>query len=202
MIKFKKLIYKIYIMFKKIIVSSLIASSLLIGFIALANTDTTTPTTTNTPTVVNTPAVHAEPMMLQIEPKGNALLRGTINSVASNSLVVKSWGGNWTVNFSSSTKLMPNDIAQFKVGDFIGVQGTVNQASSWTIDATLIRNRVPEVKNPQKDREGNEMQGPKDNRDNQGQQESKGIQQQIQMILEQIKKIQAQINSQQGQPTQ
>ena len=202
MIKFKKLIYNIYIMFKKIIVSSLIASSLLIGFIALANTDTTTPTTTNTPTVVNTPAVHAEPMMLQIEPKGNALLRGTINSVASNSLVVKSWGGNWTVNFSSSTKLMPNDIAQFKVGDFIGVQGTVNQASSWTIDATLMRDRVTGDKNSRDNKEDNEQNKPKENKDIQGPKNNQGIQQQIQMILEQIKKIQAQINSQQGQPTQ
>lgn len=177
-------------MIKKIIVSSLIASSLLIGFIALANTDNTTSTTTNTTT--NTTTVPAQPMILNIEPNGKALLRGTIDSVATSSLIVKSWGGNWTVNFSSSTELMPNDIAQFKVGDFIGAQGTVNRTSPWTIDARLIRNRVPKVKDSQDNQEGREQKESKNNN---------GVQQQIQMILEQIKKIQAQINTQ-GQTNQ
>ncbi|MBI3633210.1 MAG: hypothetical protein HY226_02875 [Candidatus Vogelbacteria bacterium] len=199
-------------MFKKIVISSLIVSSLAIGFIAFANTDTTTPTTTNTPTVATVPSIPAQPMVLQIEPKGNALLRGTIDSIASSSLVGKSWGGNWTVNFSSSTKLMPNDIAQFKAGDFIGVQGIVNQASPWTIDATIIRNKVPGPKNSQDNQEDRGQNKPKENENSQGDRgqkgprgpmgQNQGVQQQIQFILEQIKKIQAQINAQQGQPTQ
>lgn len=86
-------------------------------------------------------------MTLQIGPAGNALLRGTLVSVGANSLVVTSWGGNWNINVSADTQVMPKltgtsgDISSFKTGDFIGVQGKVNSGSAWTIDATLVRDR-------------------------------------------------------------
>jgi hypothetical protein len=85
-------------------------------------------------------------MVLEVGPKGNVLLRGVVDSVGlervnSNSIIVKSWGGSWIINISSDTKLMPGtDLSQFKVGDFVGVQGMVSQNSAWTIDATLVRN--------------------------------------------------------------
>lgn len=80
-------------------------------------------------------------MVLQIGSNGNTLLRGTIEAVGTENLTVKSWGGNWIINISPSTKFVPSgDITQFKVGDFVGVQGSVNQNALWTIDATLVRN--------------------------------------------------------------
>lgn len=81
------------------------------------------------------------PMVLEIGPGGRALLRGTVSVAGANSLTVKSWGGDWVVNVGTSTKLAPRtDIAQFQVGDFVGVHGIASQSASWTIDATLVRN--------------------------------------------------------------
>ncbi len=80
------------------------------------------------------------PMVLQFGSSGNVLMRGTIDAVNTNSLTVKSWGGDWTVNITGSTRLMPQtSMAQFAVGDFVGIQGTVDQNSNWTVDATVVK---------------------------------------------------------------
>ena len=99
----------------------------------------------------------SQAMVLQIEGGGKVLLRGTIDSIGSNTLTVKSWGGDWTVNVPSSAELMPtnanHDLTQLKTGDFVGVQGTVSQSANWTVDATLVRDRTAEqtVSQQQKD---------------------------------------------------
>lgn len=83
--------------------------------------------------------------VLEIGPNGNTLLRGTLVSVGSNVLTVQSWGGNWTINVVTNTEVLPKitgtsaDISNFAAGDFIGVQGTANQSSAWTIDAKIVR---------------------------------------------------------------
>lgn len=83
-----------------------------------------------------------KPMVVEIGPGGRALLRGTLNSVASTSLTVKTWGGVWTVNISSNTEILPhsasNDISRFSVGDFVGVSGQASE-NSLTIDAAIVR---------------------------------------------------------------
>ncbi len=85
-------------------------------------------------------AAYSHPIVVQIGSNGNILLRGTIDAVATNALTVKSWGGEWTVNISSSTHLTPgNSISQFKAGDFVGVQGSISKTASWTVDATVVR---------------------------------------------------------------
>ena len=85
----------------------------------------------------------SENPILEVGQAGRVLMRGTIASIGSGSLTVNSWGGTWTVNLASGAEIMPaaagNDLTQFKVGDFVGVQGTVSTAASWTIDATLVR---------------------------------------------------------------
>ncbi|MHB8660404.1 MAG: DUF5666 domain-containing protein [Minisyncoccota bacterium] len=100
-------------------------------------------TATTTDTGAPAPAVTAptNQMVLQVGPKGHILLRGTIDSVSASSITVKSWGGDWTVNVSSSAQVMPQGAAlsSFQQGDFVGVQGTVDQSASWTVDATLVR---------------------------------------------------------------
>ncbi len=88
-------------------------------------------------------ATLSQHMIVQVGPAGKVLLRGIIDSVSNGSLTVKSWGGDWTVNVSGATQVLPvavgNDLTQFKAGDFVGVQGTVSQSASWTIDAMLVR---------------------------------------------------------------
>jgi hypothetical protein len=125
---------------KKIIASaSIIATAAILATTLIAGAQTTT----TPPTTVSTPPTISEKMLLQVGAEGKVLMRGTIASVGSGSLTVTSWGGAWTVNVGSSAKVLPvavgNDLTQFKVGDFVGVQGTISQSSSWTIDATLVR---------------------------------------------------------------
>ena len=70
-------------------------------------------------------------MSVEIGPKGNVTLRGTVDSVGATSFGLKSWGGDWTVNVQPTV----GDISKITVGDKISLSGTVNSASSWTVDA-------------------------------------------------------------------
>jgi len=80
------------------------------------------------------------PMVIQINSSENALLRGIVKSVGASSVVVTSWGGDWTVNVSPDTKVMPaSDLSQFEVGDFVGAQGSVNKSAAFAIDAKILR---------------------------------------------------------------
>ena len=94
----------------------------------------------------NEMAKSSQAMTLQVGSSGRVMLRGTIDSVGANSLMVKSWGGSWTVNVIGATQILPangnHSITSFKAGDFVGIQGTVSQSASWTIDATLVRDRT------------------------------------------------------------
>ena len=95
-----------------------------------------------TPVAVVAPvAVPVQPMVLHVEANGKVLLRGTIDAVSASSLTVKSWGGDWTINVPASAEVLPAaaTLANFKVGDFVGAQGSVNQSAAWTVDATLVR---------------------------------------------------------------
>lgn len=118
-------------MTKKIVVALGIAGFLASAGIAFAQT--TTPTTT-------TP-VSTQKMLLQVGPAGKVLLRGTVSSVSADSVTIKSWGGDWTVNVSATAHVLPQGaaISSFQTGDFVGAQGTVDESANWTITASLIR---------------------------------------------------------------
>lgn len=122
-------------MVKKIIISAAVVSALALGMVAWADTNGTAPAAGNS----DASREHSQPTVLEITGTGKAMLRGTVDSVGSGSLTVKSWGGDWTINISSSTKLNPTDMSQFKAGDLVGIQGTVHQGANWTIDASLVR---------------------------------------------------------------
>ncbi len=81
------------------------------------------------------------PVMVSINPNGNALLRGTIESTGADALVIKSWGGNWTVKVTSATKIISKNsaLSDFKVGDVAGISGSVVQDGSFTINAGIVR---------------------------------------------------------------
>jgi len=91
--------------------------------------------------VADTTPAHVGPaMVLSVNANGKILLRGTIDSMSTNSITVKGWGGDWIVNLSSNTQLLPTtDITQFHAGDYVGVQGIVTTGSAWTIDGTIVR---------------------------------------------------------------
>ena len=84
---------------------------------------------------------HPMPLVVEIGPAGNALIRGTVTNVGTDSLTVKSWGGAWTVKIDSNTKFLPKGLTldQIKVDDFVGLNGKVNSEESLTVHATLIR---------------------------------------------------------------
>ncbi len=121
---------------KLITVAGIAVGAAILATALIASAKTATTTTTTTPAA-------SQPMILQVNKDGKALLRGTIASISNGVLTVNSWGGTWTVNVGSSAQILPasagNDITQFKTGDFVGVEGTIAQGSLWTVNATLIR---------------------------------------------------------------
>ncbi len=124
-----------------------IAASLgVLGFLASAGVAfalTSATATTDATATVAAPAAAQAPV-LQVGPNGKVLLRGTVASTASGSITVKGWGGDWTVNVPSTASVLPQGetLSNFQAGDFVGVQGTVDSSSNWTINATLIRDRT------------------------------------------------------------
>lgn len=80
-------------------------------------------------------------MVLQVNPNGKILLRGTVTATTSDTLTLKSWGGSWSVKVSSNTEILPKgaSIADFKQGDFVGVEGSVSTSADFTIDARVVR---------------------------------------------------------------
>lgn len=118
----------------------LIGAGVLAGIAVLATTFVASAQTATTTAAV---ANQTQPMILQVNRNGKALLRGTITSVSNGVMTVQSWGGTWTVDVGASATVLPaavgNDITQFKTGDFVGIEGTVSQSSSLTMDATVVR---------------------------------------------------------------
>jgi hypothetical protein len=124
----------------------LLAGLGIIGFLATAGTAfaQTATSTTAVMTTMTTPSIttsEPEPIVLDVGAGGKVLLRGTIDSVSSGSITVKSWGGDWTVTIPSSAALLPqgSSVSSFQTGDFVGVQGSIDQSANWTVDASLVR---------------------------------------------------------------
>src|SRR3989344_4218495 len=87
----------------------------------------------------------AGPVILNIGPNGNTLLRGVIKSVGTNSLVVESWGGDWTINVGTGTQILsPNRaLTDFVVGNFAGVLGKTSHDGDFTVEARIVRSWGP-----------------------------------------------------------
>jgi hypothetical protein len=122
-----------------ITVLSLAASVSLAQTVSPSATSSTPVPNATTPAPVISP--RPAPMVVEIGPAGNALIRGTVTGVSTDSLTVKSWGGNWTVKIDNNTKLLPQGLAldQIKDGDFVGLNGKVISDESLTVHANLIR---------------------------------------------------------------
>lgn len=80
---------------------------------------------------------------VQIGPEGNALIRGVVNAVGTNSITLSSWGGAWTIMVGADTEIMPKStttsLGMIKQGDFVGVNGTVDTTQAWTVNARVVR---------------------------------------------------------------
>lgn len=87
---------------------------------------------------------------VQVNNNGAVTLRGTVGGVSSASLVVKSWGGDWTVSVGSATKIVSRSstaiaLADIKVGDFVAVHGTMKTNAGLSIDAKQVKDQfVPD----------------------------------------------------------
>lgn len=126
------------------ILTILIASLMLTApFIWAEDTSTsTTSSSSTTSTSTTLPAnSHPMPLIVEIGPAGNALIRGTVTNVSTDSLTLKTWGGTWTIKIDSNTKFAPQGLtlSQIQTNDFIGLNGKVNGEETLTVNATLIR---------------------------------------------------------------
>src|SRR3989338_4910227 len=116
----------------------LIVAVLALGAVAVAQTPTPSPSPNRGPG-------SAGPVILNIGPNGNTLLRGVIKSVGTNSLVVESWGGDWTINVGTGTQILsPNRaLTDFVVGNFAGVLGKTSHDGDFTVEARIVRSWGP-----------------------------------------------------------
>lgn len=81
--------------------------------------------------------------VLNIDPKGHILVRGTLMSVTGTTLTVKAWGVTFTVDASKvpSSNAPDMNIASFTVGDFVGVSGNITADAPQNITAEVVRDR-------------------------------------------------------------
>lgn len=81
-------------------------------------------------------------MKLEINPRGQVNLQGTIDSINGNNLVVKVWGLTFTVNTTNAKfGSLAQSISLYKVGDWVDVKGMMDStASSPTINARKVSN--------------------------------------------------------------
>ena len=126
------------------ILTILIASLMLTApFIWAEDTSTSTTSSSSTTSTSTTLPINSHPMPLIVEigPAGNALIRGTVTNVSTDYLTLKTWGGTWTIKIDNNTKFEPQGLtlSQIKTNDFIGLNGKVNCEETLTVNATLIR---------------------------------------------------------------
>jgi hypothetical protein len=84
-------------------------------------------------------------MVINIDASNNATVRGTVQSVNPNLMVINSWGGMWIIRFNGVSTITPvpidgtNTFSSIRVGDFVGIQGTIAQDQFYTVDAAYVR---------------------------------------------------------------
>ena len=144
---------------KQYLIVGLLSAALLgSAGVAMATDATTTSITGATTTVATTtlpvpvlytlpPVIQKGEMILEVGSRGRVLIRGNVESIGADYVMVKSWGGTWKIKISSGTEVLPrvlgvNDHLAWAVGDYVGAQGTISTTEGWTIDAKVIRDRT------------------------------------------------------------
>lgn len=103
-----------------------------------------TPAPSPAPAPTPMPVMHKEARnIVQIGSGGSALIRGMVSAVGATSITVSSWGGDWTINVTAETKMVPkstsSQLALIRPGDFVGVNGKIDTTRPWTITARVVR---------------------------------------------------------------
>jgi hypothetical protein len=127
--------------FLSILGLSFVLTTPLLAEISTSTTSTVTSTPSTTLSINSHSAnSHPMPLIVEIDPAGNVLMRGTVSSINTDSLTLKTWGGICTVKVYSNTKFTPEGLTldQVKNGEFIGLKGKVNSEENLTVNATLI----------------------------------------------------------------
>lgn len=85
----------------------------------------------------------APEMSVSINGNGQARIAGKVVSVSSSTLVVSSWGGNWTVNLASDAMLQNRSgkisLADIKVGDNVVVSGKASATAGLVLTGTVVK---------------------------------------------------------------
>ena len=81
------------------------------------------------------------PIMINIDQNGNAMLRGEIESVGADFLIIKSWGSSLKVRVLMTTQIISKNatLSDFKAGDVAGVLGSIAQDGSFIVNAEVVR---------------------------------------------------------------
>jgi hypothetical protein len=101
------------------------------------------------------PVINNTKMKLEINPRGQVNLQGTIDSINGNNLVVKVWGLTFNVNTTNAKfGSLAQDVSLYKAGDWVEVKGMMDPtASSPTINARKVSNTNIRNMGDRKDRE-------------------------------------------------
>ena len=117
------------------------------GIFAEARTTITVTQQSITPPSTTTPPIMQRgDWKLEVGPGGRTLMRGHIDSVTSDSIKVRTWGGVWTVRVLPGAEIIPRvgaqffDLTRFQPGDYVGVNGIIVRDMQLTIDARIVRN--------------------------------------------------------------
>lgn len=83
---------------------------------------------------------------VNVSPKGEVTVRGTVTTVGTSNLVLKSWGGDWTVTVGATTKLNSRAngsiaLADIKVGDVVMVHGSMKAGAGLSVEARQIKDQ-------------------------------------------------------------
>jgi len=83
------------------------------------------------------PASVVPQQMININQDGHAIVRGKLVSVTNGILAIKAWGVTITVDVSKANKA--GDIVSFAAGDFVGVQGKMDENNLGNIVADTAK---------------------------------------------------------------
>jgi hypothetical protein len=84
------------------------------------------------------------PVVIVAGSAGDVLIRGIVRSATTDSVVIQSWGGPWTLRMISGGSVIAGaasaeDMSGIAAGDFIGAQGHISATEPYTVDVTLMR---------------------------------------------------------------
>jgi hypothetical protein len=98
------------------------------------------------PTTHPAPGTTPAPMVVESDSTGQILIRGIVETIEPNRMIIHSWGGRWTIRTSGASRVIPaatsgvaGDLSTISIGHFVGVDGKTATDAQLTVDAKLVR---------------------------------------------------------------